>query len=253
MDDVVHLSVIGGLLHIVMDRPPANALGPPMIAGLQRAVAALAEPEVRVAVITSAVPNIFAAGADIKVMAEMSSEEFSGYRDALREPIERLAACGKPTIAAIDGLALGGGLELAMSCTLRFASPQAKLGLPEVKLGLIPGAGGTQRLPRLVGRGRALEIMLSGRQVGAPEAVCIGLVDRLCDRDVASESLEFAARLASGSAGALHAIIACVDASDGPLDAGLGLEGAAVARAFSQGEAREGIAAFLENRRPAFA
>ena len=130
---------------------------------------------------TSAITGFFAAGADIKHMSAVDAASFREYGNALRAGLERLSALPMVSVAAIDGLALGGGLELAMACTMRVAATGARLGLPEVKLGLIPGAGGTQRLPRLVGRGRALDIMLTGRQVEADEAFWIGLIDRLAE------------------------------------------------------------------------
>ena len=114
--------------------------------------------------------GFFAAGADISTCPSVDAASFGAYGDALRAAVERLAARPAVSVAAIDGLALGGGLELAMACSLRVGGSSARLGLPEVKLGLIPGAGGTQRLPRLVGRGRALDILLTGRQVDAEEA-----------------------------------------------------------------------------------
>jgi enoyl-CoA hydratase len=140
-----------------------------------------------------------------------------------------------------------------MACTLRFASTRAKVGLPEVKLGLIPGAGGTQRLPRLVGRGRALEIMLSGRNVPAAEAARIGLVDRLVDGDAVASALAFAEELVGFSGAAMEAIIGCVDLSCDASDAGMAFEGQQVVRMIAEGEAREGIAAFLGKRQARFA
>src|ERR1700691_2009862 len=135
--------------------------------------------DAKVLVLASAVEGFFAAGADIKHMSAVDSASFREYGDALRGALERLAALPLVSVAAIDGLALGGGLELAMACTVRVGAARARLGLPEVKLGLIPGAGGTQRLPRLIGRGRALDLMLTGRQIQADEAYWIGLIDRL--------------------------------------------------------------------------
>ena len=141
-----------------------------------------------------------------------------------------------------------------MACTLRFASPAARLALPEVMLGLIPGAGGTQRLPHLVGRGRALELMLTCREMDAEEAARIGLVDRLLDRDALGETLEIARRMARASGPAMAAIMNCVDvAHDLPHERGMAVEGVALLSAFEEGEAREGIAAFLEKRSPHFA
>jgi len=160
-----------GVLCIVLERPPANALGLPIVEGLNAALEfADGDPGVKVVVVTSRIPGFFAAGADIKHMATVDSAGFHAYGEALRGALARLATAERVSIAAVDGLALGGGLELAMACTLRIGSVAAQFGLPEVKLGLIPGAGGTQRLPRLVGRGRALDIILTGRQVDAAEA-----------------------------------------------------------------------------------
>src|ERR1700683_2672434 len=150
-EQAVQVDVHDDVMHIVMTRPPANALGAPLVEGLGAAIDALEAGSAKALVVSAAVPGFFAAGADIKHMSTLDPAQFERYRDELRGPLEHLAACGRPSIAAIDGRALGGGLELAMACALRFATPTARLGLPEVKLGLIPGAGGTQRLPRLVG------------------------------------------------------------------------------------------------------
>jgi enoyl-CoA hydratase/carnithine racemase len=238
----------GGITHVILDRPPANALGMPLLEGLEAVLDTLEEGTAKVIVVSSANPRFFAAGADIKHMTSLDEAEFARYRDALRSPLERLATCGRPSIAAIDGLALGGGLELAMACTLRFATPHARFGLPEVKLGLIPGAGGTQRLPRLVGRGRALELMLTGREISAREAAAIGLVDRVVAGDVAGRALAFAGQLAQLSAPAMEAIIACVAAAELGPEVGMAVEGDAVVRLFADGDGAAGLAAFVENR-----
>ena len=242
-----------GVLHAVLSGPPANALTPVLVGALGELVDEFEAGPAKVLVLSSSVPSFFAAGADIKHVAGMTLEEFADYRDAARKPMERLAASRKPSIAAIDGRALGGGLELAMACTLRFASPTSRLGLPEVLLGLIPGGGGTQRLPRLVGRGRALELMLTGRQIDAEEACRIGLVDRVL-QEVVEETLTIAGSMARSSGPAMGAIINCVDASrDLPQKHGMSVEAVALLSAFDDGEAREGIAAFLEKRKPEFA
>jgi enoyl-CoA hydratase/carnithine racemase len=241
-----------GVMVVRMASAPANALGAPIVQGLADAVDGFLDGDEKVLVITSGLPGVFAAGADIKFMATVTPVGLAGYRDALRAPLERLAASGRPSIAAIDGLALGGGLELAMACTLRFATPASQLGLPEVKLGLIPGAGGTQRLPRLVGRGRALEIMLSGRAVAAEEGHRIGLVDRLVDGDVIAAAVEFARELTAFPASAMQAVIACVDASHGDVADGMAFEGEEVVRMLADGEAAEGIEAFVGKRPPSF-
>jgi enoyl-CoA hydratase len=248
-EQVVQVEALDDVMHVVMSRLPANALGAPLIDGLQAAIDALEHGSAKVLVVSSAIPGFFAAGADIGYMSTLGSSEFERYRDALRSPLERLAACGRPSIAAIDGRALGGGLELAMACTLRFATPASRLGLPEVKLGLIPGAGGTQRLPRLVGPGRALELMLTGREVDGREAAAIGLVDVLVEDDATERALEFAAGLARLSGPAMEAIITCVDAAQTAPERGMAIEGDAVARLFADGHADAGIAAFLEKQR----
>ncbi len=244
-----------GIWRVTMASPPANALSVPLLDGLHAALdAAEAAGGVKVIVLSSAVDGFFAAGADIKHLATIDGASFTAYGDQMRAVNDRLAVAPFLSVAAVDGLALGGGLELAMAATLRVSGPRARYGLPEVKLGLIPGAGGTQRLPQLVGRGRALEIMLTGRQVPAGEALAIGLVDRIADSDVAAAALALAGELARCSRPAQRAVVAAVDAAfDLPLDAGLGFEATRIQALFEDGEAAEGIAAFLEKRAPRFA
>jgi enoyl-CoA hydratase len=245
----------GRALVVRLDRAPANALGTPIIEGLEAALDAfdaLDAAAARVLVLTSDRPGFFAAGADIKQMQGTSSEDFAAYGKALRRTLERIAGHERPSIAAIEGRALGGGLELALAATLRVGSTDARLGLPEARLGLIPGAGGTQRLPRVVGRGRALEIMLRAREVPGEEAAGIGLLDALVPSGTALEtSLAWAEQLAGQSPAALDAIMRCVDdADDRPLAEGLAAEADRVTALFSGDEAREGLAAFIEKRAP---
>jgi enoyl-CoA hydratase/carnithine racemase len=246
----------GGIVEIVLDRPPANALGLEIITGLHTAMDYAEAVEAKVLVVASAVEGFFAAGADIKHMSAVDPASFREYGDALRGALERLAALPLISVAAIDGLALGGGLELAMACTLRVASARARLGLPEVKLGLIPGAGGTQRLPRLIGRGRALDLMLTGRQVEADEAFWIGLVDRFADPDTTARAAawQLAHELAAASTPAQLAVVRTVDAAyDRPLPYGLRFEAKQVQDLFERGEAAEGLRAFIDKRTPEFA
>ncbi|GAA1530080.1 enoyl-CoA hydratase/isomerase family protein [Nocardioides humi] len=244
-----------GVVVVTMDRPPANALGIPLLDGLHAAIDAAEQAgDVKVMVITSAREGFFAAGADIKHMSTIDAASFLAYGDRMRAVNDRLAAAGWISIAAVDGLALGGGLELAMACTLRVAGPRAKLGLPEVRLGLIPGAGGTQRLPQLVGRGRALDIMLTARQVPADEALRIGLVDRLAEDDVVKGALELAGDLVGSSLPAQLAVVRTVDAAFAmPLEEGFAFEAQQEQGLFEDGEAAEGIAAFVAKRPPSFA
>jgi enoyl-CoA hydratase len=243
-----------GILVVTLARPPANALGLPLLHGLHLAMdAAEKAGDVKVMVIASALDGFFAAGADIKHMSTITAESFLAYGDEMRSVNDRLAAAPWLSIAAIDGLALGGGLELAMGATLRIGGKSGKFGLPEVKLGLIPGAGGTQRLTHLVGRGRALDIMLSARQVDPLEAHAIGLVDRLTDGDVLEAALTWARELGTSSLPAQLAAVRAVEASaDLSLADGIAYERKLEQGLFEDGEAAEGIAAFVAKRPPKF-
>lgn len=254
--DVVTWETAGpGIMSVVLQRPPANALGVDLLDGMHTALdAAEKAGDVKVMVISSAIPGFFAAGADIKHLSSIDAETFTAYGDQMRAVNDRLAAAPFLSIAAVDGVALGGGLELAMAATMRVSGPNAKFGLPEVKIGLIPGAGGTQRLPRLVGRGRALDIMLTARQVPAEEAHAIGLVDRLTDGDAATAARVLATELAGASLPAQRAVVRTVDAAfDLSLDDGARFEVTQEQSLFEDGEAAEGITAFIEKRRPRFA
>jgi enoyl-CoA hydratase len=243
---LVEISQPGDVMHFVMGRPPANALGLPLVEALQRALDAFELSDAKALVVSSAIPGFFAAGADLKYISTLDAAEFEHYRDALRAPLERIVASGRPSIAAIDGFALGGGLELAMACTLRVATPDSRLGLPEVKLGLIPGAGGTQRLTRLVGAGRALELMLTGNDLDGRAALAVGLINAIHEDGVVQHALAYAAQLARRPPAAMDAIIQCVEAASTTPDHGMELEGYAVARLFAEGHATAGIAAFLD-------
>jgi enoyl-CoA hydratase len=245
----------GAIVEVVLGGPPANALGPEIVKGLHATMDSAEVAGAKVMVMASSVPGFFAAGADIKHMSSVDATSFREYGDGLRGALERLAALPLVSVAAIDGLALGGGLELAMACTMRVAAAGARLGLPEVKLGLIPGAGGTQRLPRLVGRGRALDIMLTGRHVEADEAYWIGLIDRLADpgETAGAAAWQLAHELAGASTPAQKAVVRTVDAAyDKALHEGLRYEVEQVQELFERGEAIEGLRAFIDKRAPEF-
>jgi enoyl-CoA hydratase len=245
----------GAIVEVVLGGPPANALGPEIVNGLHATMDSAEVAGAKVKVMASSVPGFFAAGADIKHMSSVDATSFREYGDGLRGALERLAALPLVSVAAIDGLALGGGLELAMACTMRVAAAGARLGLPEVKLGLIPGAGGTQRLPRLVGRGRALDIMLTGRHVEADEAYWIGLIDRLADpgETAGAAAWQLAHELAGASTPAQKAVVRTVDAAyDKALHEGLRYEVEQVQELFERGEAIEGLRAFIDKRAPEF-
>jgi enoyl-CoA hydratase/carnithine racemase len=245
----------GPILHLELNRPPANALGPVIIEGLHAALDAAERQAPKVIIVSSALDGFFAAGADIKHMTSVDAQSFRSYGDALRAGLQRLASQPALSVAAIEGMALGGGLELAMACTLRVAGRTARLGLPEVKLGLIPGAGGTQRLPRLLGRGAALDLMLTGRQIEAAEALRIGLIDRLVEPGTAAAAAQaLAVELCQASAPAQQAVLRTVDAAaDLPLQDVLRYEVDQIQQLFEDGEAAEGLRAFIEKRRPKFA
>jgi len=245
----------GRVFSIQLANPPANQLGRPLLDGLATALAEFGASPARALVISSGLDGFFAAGADIKLMAGIDQAGFAAYGEELRVLMDGIAALDRPSIAVIEGRALGGGLELALACTLRVGSKTARLGLPEAKLGLIPGAGGTQRLPRLVGRGRALDIMLTARQVPGPEALAIGLLDRLTEPGAARPAaLELAGQFAAMSRPALAAIMAAVDdAGDLPLADGLTREAERVTGLFGSPDGREGLAAFVAKRPASFA
>jgi enoyl-CoA hydratase/carnithine racemase len=245
----------GSIVEVILDGPPANALGPDIVEGLHAAMDYAETATAKVLLVTSAITGFFAAGADIKHMSAVDAASFREYGNALRAGLERLSALPMVSVAAIDGLALGGGLELAIACTMRVAATGARLGLPEVKLGLIPGAGGTQRLPRLVGRGRALDIMLTGRQVEADEAFWIGLIDRLAEpgETARAAAWQLAHELAAASTPAQLAVVRTVDAAyDRPIHEGLRYEVEQVQELFERGEAMEGLRAFIAKRAPEF-
>jgi enoyl-CoA hydratase len=252
---VVDVTDEDGVFVVRMRRPPVNALGMPLIESLDAALDEFAARSGRVLVIGSAVPGFFAAGADIKKMVGCDLEEFTAYGRALRAVVERVARLDRPSIAAVEGRALGGGMELALAATIRVGSGAARFGLPEAKIGLIPSAGATQRLPRFVGRGRALELMLSGREFDADEAHLVGVVDRLVPAGQAeSEAIALAHQLSVLSLPALRDIMRGVDdAQELPLDAGLVREAARVDVLFTGPDAQEGLRAFVDKRTPKFA
>ena len=231
-----------------LDRPPMNALSLAMWEQLDAAVAQAIDDDGVRALIVWGGPKVFAAGADITEFPGLTPAEARGYSAVLQRTLNRLARAPMVTIAAIHGYALGGGCELALACDLRVAADNVKLGLPEVLLGLLPGAGGTQRLPRLIGLSRAKELVLSGRMVDMVEGERIGLVDRVAPADDLLEAAEqLAARFAAGAASVALAKRAIEDGTEQSLDQGLRLESELFAAAFATEDAATGIASFLEH------
>lgn len=245
----------GHVAELVLDRPSAmNAVSTAMAQAIGAATAALAaDPQVRCVVLTSSHPTAFCVGADLKERNTMTDADLVAQRPVARAAYGGVLALPMPAGAAMAGFAFGGGLELAMACTFRVAAPKAKMGLPEIKLGLIPGYGGTQRLPRLVGEARALEMVLTGRTVGAEEALAIGLVNRLAEGDVVEAAKALAAEFTGYGLPALAlAREAVTRALDTPLNEGLRIEADLSTLSYRTQDAVEGLCAFVEKRKPSF-
>ena len=249
MGEFVYLEVADGIGTIRLNRPKVNALNDQLTAELAEAArGAAASQDIR-AVIVYGGEKVFAGGADIAVMAEAGYAEMALRSGRLQEAVGLVAAIPKPVVAAITGYALGGGLELALAADFRVAGERARLGQPEILLGVIPGAGGTQRLPRLVGPARAKDIVFSGRMVDSAEALQIGLVDRVVPDDaVYQAAVDMVKRYASGAALALRAAKQAVDAGLGvDLATGLEIERVQFAALFGTEDQRAGMRSFLEN------
>jgi enoyl-CoA hydratase len=250
----IHLSQSDEIALITLDRPEAlNALSFAQIDDLDRLLDGLVANDARALLLTGAGDRAFCAGADVK---ELMGRTFVEQRAAAARGhavLGKLEGLPIPSIALINGYAFGGGLELAMACTFRLAVRGATLGLPEIKLGLIPGYGGTQRLPRLVGEARAMEMIMTGRAVDAEEAGHIGLVTRVVDGDLIEAGTEFARQMTQYSLPALGlARDAVRRALDLPLHEGLKIEADLNTLAFQTEDSKEGMTAFIEKRKPVF-
>ena len=255
MTAVVRVERDGAVAILTIDRPEKrNALSAAVRAELIAALDELrGDAEVRVLVVTGAGEKAFVAGADIAEFAERTPLE---QRAAMtgRRVFDEIAAFPKPVIAMINGFALGGGCELALACDLRVAADTAKLGQPEINLGIIPGGGGTQRLPRVVGTGQAMRLVLSGEIISAAEALRIGLVDVVHPAaELRERTLEVARGMAAKSPVALQMAKSAIRAAaEMPMAAGLAYETELFATCFASDDKREGVAAFLEKRPPDF-
>lgn len=254
MSDFVRVEIKDGIGTIRLERPPMNALNAQVQEELRAAAtAATTDSEVR-AVIVYGGEKVFAAGADIKEMAEMSYVDMAARAADLSSALGAIARIPKPVVAAITGYALGGGCELALACDWRVVADEARLGQPEIKLGIIPGAGGTQRLARLVGPARAKDLIMSGRMVDSQEALRIGLADRVVPAaHVYDEAVAMTKPFLSGPAQALRAAKLAVDGGlDLDLTSGLAWESQLFAALFATDDRREGMTAFIEKRKPDF-
>lgn len=247
--EVVALDRVDGVATITLKRPPMNALSVQVQSELRSAAQEVsADSSVR-AVIIYGGPKVFAAGADVKEMADWGYTEAVDRSRALQDAFTAIALIPKPTVAAITGFALGGGCELALCCDYRIAGDNAKLGQPEILLGIIPGAGGTQRLTRLVGPAKAKDLIFTGRFVGAEEAERIGLVDRVVPPDeVYAEAVQWASQFASGAPYALRAAKEAIDHGlEVDLAAGLEIERAAFTGLFATQDRSTGMRSFIDN------
>jgi enoyl-CoA hydratase len=244
------------LAQVTLDRPKVlNAFNHDTLAELSHAFEDLAaDPAIRVILLTGAGGRAFAAGADIRELAALTAEEGRAFSLRGQEVFRRIETLGKPVIACIQGFALGGGCELAMACTLRLAAVDARLGQPEVKLGILAGYGGSQRLPRLVGRGAGLKLLLSGAIIDAEEALRIGLVDEVLPAaELMARAETLAREIAANAPLAVAETLRAVDEGlDLPLDLALLREAVRFGHLCGTADKNEGTAAFLEKRPPAW-
>lgn len=249
MTDVVRLEVADGVGTIRLDRPKMNAIDAEVRDGIRAAAEEATRRDDVKAVVIWGGERVFAAGADIKQMAERDYAEMIGFAGDLQDAFRAVAAIPKPTVAAVNGYALGGGCELALCADVRIAADDATLGQPEVLLGIIPGAGGTQRLTRLVGPSKAKDLVFTGRFVKAEEALAIGLVDRLVPADqVYAEAVAWAAQFAGAASVALRAAKEMVDRGlDVDLDTGLAMETQAFTALWATEDQTTGMRSFIDN------
>jgi len=248
MPELVHTELrADGIAVVTLDHPPVNTLSRALLDELASAARSLADDQTVRSVVVAGAGKVFAAGADISEFGDQNAARDIGRR--FRAAFDAVAAIPCPVIAAIHGVALGGGLELALACDLRIAADSARVGQPEILLGIIPGAGATQRLARLVGPARAKRLIWSGRQVAADEALALGLVDRVVPAaELLDTVLGEAGAFAAGPTVAIGLAKRVIDAGlDGPLDRGLDLEAEAFVEVFATDDAATGVRSFLDD------
>jgi enoyl-CoA hydratase len=242
----------GAIATVTLDRPEVlHALDAVMFDELERAFAELsADQSVRVILLTGSGERAFAAGADIRALAATDAVSGRAASERGQKVFLQIERCGKPVIACVNGVALGGGCELALACTFRIASERAKLGLPELKLGLIPGYGGTQRLPRLIGRSAALRLMLTGAAVDAAEALRLGLVDEVVPAgELMTRARAIAESIAAMAPLAISAVIQAVARGEGmSMEDAMKVEAKIFGELCGSEDKREGLTAFLQKR-----
>jgi enoyl-CoA hydratase/3-hydroxyacyl-CoA dehydrogenase len=251
-DSPVKLETRGDIAIAWLDRPPANSISPEVVEALQKVWTALTgQGEVRALIFASANPMLFCAGADIKAFTKMDASAGKELLDRMHGLLREMETSSVATIAAVNAVAFGGGCELAMACDFRIAAESATFGQPEINLGIIPGFGGTQRLPRLVGEAKALELNLTGDPIAADEAYELGLATRVVpDQELLDTALAWARKLAGQAPLAVEQIKQL--SSTGELEAGIEAEKRGFATVFASEDAREGISAFLQKRKAKF-
>jgi enoyl-CoA hydratase len=245
----------GGIMIITVNRPDKlNALNHLTIQEIGKAVHnGMNDRSVNGIIITGSGEKAFVAGADISEFANYTPEEGEKLSLDGQQVFRSIEMCSKPVIAAVNGFALGGGCELAMSCHIRIASENAKFGQPEVKLGLIPGYGGTQRMVQLIGKGKAMEYLMTSDMIDAKTALELGLVNYVTTKETLIEKCkELIAKISAMSPEAISVIVKCVDAYFTPDMDGFKLEAEEFGKCFTKEDSKEGIAAFLEKRKPEF-
>lgn len=252
---ILSTNIDGAVATLVINRPPANTLTPELLAELSTAIGRFAEDDAVKAIVLTGTGRFFIAGADIRLLASIASSR-EGEAIALQGQaiLNRIEALEKPVIAAINGVCLGGGLELAMCCHIRLAAEGSRLGQPEINLGIMPGFGGTQRLPRIVGQSKAMELILTGDPISAQEAKSLGLVSQVIPpEDLLRQAQGMARNIASKGLMALRASLRAIhNGVELDLRDGLALEARLFGELCDTDDKKEGLAAFLEKRQPRF-
>ena len=255
-DEVLLVTEKDGIATVMLNRPQVmNSLNFEMLRSLRDQIASYRfRQDVRVVIISGAGEKAFCAGADLKERATLKPEQVKEYIFTIRNLFTSIEELNKPVIAAVNGIALGGGTELALACDIRIASTNATMGLTETRLAIIPGAGGTQRLPRLVGRGKAKELIFTGRRIGAEEALEIGLVNKICDlSELLDECRSMAAMICeTGPIAIEQAKYAINKGIETDINTGLAIESNAYWVCIPTEDRLEGLAAFKEKRKPVY-
>jgi len=253
--DYVHYAVEDGIAVVTINHPPVNAIDKKMVSELEQTIDELEkDSQAKIIILTGAGDKAFIAGADIPIFSDLNKASAEKFALSIQSVLFKIEESQKVVICAINGLALGGGCEVAMACDIRIASEKAKFAQPEVNLGVIPGAGGTQRLPRLVGKGRAMELVFTGDMISAEEAKAIGLVNRVVSPEyLMNEAIKMAKKiLTKGPVAISSSKRAIREGLEIGLKEGMRLEAKLFGELIETSDVREGVRAFLEKRAPHF-